>query len=182
MYHNLIMSLIAPLLINSTSVYPSYKMNIPHILEAITKYKCNTISISPKNLLDLFNSLKNSEVKYDISSIEFIISSGQPISQELINQIKNEWNVHNIMSAYGMTEIGYVICTDFTERKDKQMNYAGKSLPFIEFKVVDEITREIVPFNEIGQLMVRGYSVTRGYFNNEEKTKDALDSDGWYSF
>lgn len=47
-------------------------------------------------------------------------------------------------------------------------------------KIVDPLTGEVLPLGELGELMVRGHCVMKGYWGDEDKTKECLTADGWY--
>ena len=66
-----------------------------------------------------------------------------------------------------------------TFRPELYQNSVGKSTPFSECKIVNPETGKIQPIGVEGELYVRGYSVSPGYWNDEAKTKEAFDENGW---
>jgi acyl-CoA synthetase (AMP-forming)/AMP-acid ligase II len=179
MYHigSTLISTIGALRTAKQTIYPPAKFDHGKILKEISFYKCNTLSASPKNLHDLLVASECNN--YDLSNLEYIISAGQRVPQDLIDKVKKKWNVNKFCIVYGMTEIHSAIMSDLNGRTNKNLNYIGRPMPFIEYKIVDERDHKIVPFNEIGQLWIKGYNVTKGYFNNHEKNKETFDENGW---
>lgn len=165
---------------NQTFVFPSFKLSPIDALESVVKYKCNLLVAFPKialNILDL-----NRERKLDISRLVMMFCGGQNESAELIDRIKHETNCWMFGSGYGMTELGSLSGFKYSLRSYKQKHYKGcigQPSPFTECKIVDPETGQIQPLNTKGELHVRGYNVTRGYWNDPEITSKSLDSEGW---
>ena len=81
--------------------------------------------------------------------------------------------------AYGMTETSPVsFQSDVDDPVDKRVATVGRAHPHVEVKIIDEQGRT-VPVGQSGELCTRGYSVMRGYWNDEARTAEALDNEGW---
>jgi long-subunit acyl-CoA synthetase (AMP-forming) len=84
---------------------------------------------------------------------------------------------------FAMTEllVATSICVrDPREDKSRRNLSVGDALPFHELKVIDLTTDEILPHNQTGQLCVKSFCTTNGYWEDEAKTKEILTSDGWF--
>ena len=82
--------------------------------------------------------------------------------------------------AYGMTETSPVRCqTRRDDDLDRRTATIGRAAPHIEIKIVDPITGETVERGMPGEFCTRGYSVMLGYWEDPEKTAEAIDADGW---
>jgi fatty-acyl-CoA synthase len=72
--------------------------------------------------------------------------------------------------------------TTFQDEK-KSFSYAfesvGRTLPFCESKIIDPKSGRMVPLNTDGELCVRGPHIIRGYWDEPEKSKETIDSNGW---
>ena len=85
-----------------------------------------------------------------------------------------------VQIAYGMTETSPVSTqTKVGTSLDKQVSTVGQVLAHIEVKVIDEANGRVVPVGAPGELCTRGYSVMLKYWNDEEKTKQAIDEARW---
>jgi fatty-acyl-CoA synthase len=88
-------------------------------------------------------------------------------------------HLSEITIAYGMTEtspVSFQCSTD--DPIERRVSTVGRVLPHIEVKIVDAEGR-IVPRGTAGELLTRGYSVMLGYWDDEEKTREAIDAAGW---
>lgn len=120
-----------------------------------------------------------SEQKYDLSSLRTGIIAGSTCSSQVIKMIRQEMGCQ-ILISYGLTETSSAITfTRFTDNEKAGTETVGKSVPGSEIKIVDESHQE-VPIGEIGELACRGIGVMKGYYNMPQKTKEVMDSDGWY--
>jgi len=88
--------------------------------------------------------------------------------------------MEEVSIAYGMTETSPVSTQTRTDDDlDRRTATIGRVHPHVEVKIVDPATGETVERGEPGEFCTRGYSVMLGYWNDEEKTKEAVDADGW---
>ena len=88
-------------------------------------------------------------------------------------------NMHEVTIAYGMTETSPVSTQCATDDPvERRVSTVGQVLPHIEIKIIDA-EGKAVPRGETGEFCTRGYSVMKGYWNDEEKTAEAIDEGGW---
>lgn len=167
---------------NITIVFPSYKLDIIDMFQAIQKYKCNWLWALSKIFLNFLNHPMR--IKFDLSSLETIGAGGQLVTDELMKRAKLELGVKYFKIGYGMTEIIGIsnYAFDLTKLPENRDNAVGKLCPFVEAKIVNPENGQIQPLNKEGELHVRGYNVTKGYYNDPEMTKKVIDSNGWLIF
>jgi fatty-acyl-CoA synthase len=92
----------------------------------------------------------------------------------------NDMNMAEVSIAYGMTETSPVSCQTRTDDDlERRTETIGRAAPHVEIKIVDPATGETVPRGEPGEFCTRGYSVMIGYWNDDERTAEAVDADGW---
>jgi fatty-acyl-CoA synthase len=117
--------------------------------------------------------------KYDLSSLRTGIIAAAPCPVEIVRRIRFEMNC-DIVVAYGLSETSPTLTmTGFDDDDIVRSETVGKVLPGAEVKVVDHNRRE-VPTGEVGELACRGFGVMKGYYNMPEKTREAIDQDGWF--
>jgi len=115
----------------------------------------------------------------DLSSLRTGIIAGAPCPAELMKRIMHEMHMTEITIAYGMTETGPVSTqTSTTDPLVRRVETVGRVLPHTEIKVVDTDGR-ITPRGTPGELLTRGYCVMPKYWNDSEKTAEAIDEAGW---
>jgi acyl-CoA synthetase (AMP-forming)/AMP-acid ligase II len=97
----------------------------------------------------------------------------------LVEDVQRHLGVERVQSGYGLTEAsGLVSLCGPPDFPEVITNTVGKPLPGIEVRIVDEENREL-PANQPGEILVRGYAVMRGYLDDPEETKRAIDAAGW---
>jgi fatty-acyl-CoA synthase len=113
----------------------------------------------------------------DFSRVRWLISGGAPLPTWIIETYQSRGVAFK--QGYGLTEVG-VNCFSMTvEESASHPGSIGKPLMFTETRLIDEDGREVAA-GEVGELLLRGLHVCRGYWNNPEATAVALDSDGWF--
>ncbi len=96
-----------------------------------------------------------------------------------MKRLIKDMHLREITIAYGMTETSPVsFQTSVHDPVERRVSTVGRVLPHTEVKIVDENDR-VVPVGVSGELLTRGYCVMRGYWNDPQKTRDAIDAAGW---
>ena len=117
---------------------------------------------------------------YDLSSLRTGIMAGSPCPVEVMKRVIAEMNMSEVAIAYGMTETSPV--STMTRADDdlaRRTETVGGVMPHLEVKVVDPYTGRTVPRGETGELCTRGYSVMLGYWEQPDKTTEAIDAARW---
>jgi fatty-acyl-CoA synthase len=92
----------------------------------------------------------------------------------------DDMHLSEITIAYGMTETSPVSCQSSTTTPlDKRVSTVGQVQPHLEVKIIDADSGAVVAPGQSGELCTRGYSVMHGYWDDPEKTAEAIDADGW---
>jgi fatty-acyl-CoA synthase len=106
--------------------------------------------------------------------------AGSPCPVEVMKRVMNEMGMAEVTIAYGMTETSPVSCHTRTDDDlERRVSTIGRVHPHLEIAIVDPETDRILPRGERGEFRTRGYSVMRGYWNEPEKTAEAIDEAGW---
>ncbi|MET8677834.1 AMP-binding protein [Streptomyces sp. NPDC004647] len=147
-------------------------------LNAVERERCTslygvpTMFIAELNLPDF--------ATYDLSSLRTGIMAGSPCPAEVMKRVVAEMHMAEVSICYGMTETSPV--STQTRREDdleRRTGTVGRVLPHIEVKVVDPATGVTVQRGEPGELCTRGYSVMLGYWQEPERTAEAIDAGRW---
>ncbi|MBM3491915.1 MAG: AMP-binding protein [Alphaproteobacteria bacterium] len=84
------------------------------------------------------------------------------------------------VSGWGMTESwAFATCSFTNSSEEQRVEASGFAMPGYEFRIVDPTTGRDLPAGEPGELLCRGYTVTRGYYNKPKETAEAIDAEGW---
>jgi fatty-acyl-CoA synthase len=117
---------------------------------------------------------------FDLSSLRTGIMAGSPCPTEVMKQCVSAMHMEEVTICYGMTETSPVSTqTDADDPLDKRVGSVGRVHPHVEIKVVDPLTGRVVDRGESGELCTRGYSVMLGYWEDAERTAEAIDRAGW---
>ncbi len=117
--------------------------------------------------------------KFDLSSLRTGIMAGAPCPIEVMKRVVKDMHMEEITIAYGMTETSPVSFQSGTaDPIERRVSTVGRIHPHLEVKAVDEMGRA-VPRGTPGELCTRGYSVMLGYWDDPEKTDEAIDRHGW---
>ena len=117
---------------------------------------------------------------FDLSTLRTGVMAGSICPVEVMKRCIDDMNMAEVSICYGMTETSPVSCqTRSDDDLDRRTATIGRVHPHVEVKVVDPVSGETVPRGEPGELCTRGYSVMLGYWDEPEKTAEAIDEDGW---
>ncbi|WP_019414705.1 AMP-binding protein [Paenisporosarcina sp. TG20] len=148
------------------------------VLQAVQDEKCTALHGVPTMFIAELNhpDYKN----YDTSTLRTGIMAGSPCPIEVMKKVINDMGASEITICYGLTEASPVITqTQSDDAIEKRVATVGKPHPNVEVKIIDPETNEELPVGTPGELCTRGYLVMKGYYNNEEATHAAIDSEGW---
>ena len=117
---------------------------------------------------------------YDVSTLRTGIMAGSPCPVEVMKQVIDKMGMREVAICYGMTETSPV--STMTRSDDdlaRRTETVGRVMPHLEVKVVDPVTGRPVPRGRAGELCTRGYSVMLGYWEQDDKTDEAIDAARW---
>jgi fatty-acyl-CoA synthase len=118
--------------------------------------------------------------EYDLSSLRTGIMAGSPCPVEVMRRVIERMHMSEVGIAYGMTETSPVSTqTAFDDPVEKRVGSVGRVGPHLEVKIIDPVTGDTVARGERGEFCTRGYSVMKGYWNDPERTAEAVDAGGW---
>ncbi|HKW52487.1 MAG TPA: AMP-binding protein [Stellaceae bacterium] len=179
LYHcfGMVLGNLACLTHGSAMVYPSEGFDPLATLEAVEAERCTALYGVPTMFIA---ELGHPEFKrFDLSSLRTGIMAGSPCPIEVMKRCVAEMNMREVTIAYGMTETSPVStqtsCDDPLERR---VGTVGRVHPHVEVKIVDGEGR-IVPPGMPGELCTRGYSVMLSYWDDAERTAEAIDRARW---
>jgi fatty-acyl-CoA synthase len=117
---------------------------------------------------------------YDLRSLRTGIMGGSPCPVEVMKRVINEMHMDSVAICYGMTETSPVATqTRADDDLERRTSTVGRVMPHVEVKVIDPATGQVAPVGTPGELCTRGYSVMLGYWEEPEKTAEAIDGGGW---
>lgn len=179
LYHcfGMVMGNLGCLTHGATMVYPAEAFEPLAVLETVAQEKCTGLYGVPTMFIAALDHPRFAD--FDLSSLRTGIMAGSPCPIEVMKRVIGKMNMAEVTIAYGMTETSPVSFQSGTDDPiDRRVSTVGRVQPHLEVKIVDNEGR-IVPRGQAGELCTRGYSVMLGYWNDENKTREAIDAGGW---
>ena len=162
----------------TTMVIPAPGFDPEITLATIAAERCTGVYGVPTMFIAMQNHPTFAD--HDLSSLRTGIMAGSICPVEVMKRCVNDMHMAEVSIAYGMTETSPVSCqTRADDDLDRRTATIGRVHPHVEVKVVDPVTGETVERGQTGELCTRGYSVMLGYWEDEAKTAEAIDADGW---
>ncbi|GIH79985.1 fatty-acyl-CoA synthase [Planobispora longispora] len=157
-------------------VLPSPGFDPEAALRAVQQERCTSLYGVPT----MFIAELAVAAEYDLSSLRTGIMAGSPCPVEVMKRVVGEMHMSEVAICYGMTETSPV--STMTGRDDgleRRTGTVGRVVPHLEVKIVDPDTGRPVRRGEPGELCTRGYSVMLGYWQEPDKTAEAVDAARW---
>ncbi|MET7995170.1 AMP-binding protein [Amycolatopsis sp. NPDC005232] len=147
-------------------------------LEAVEAERCTSLYGVPTMFIAELNHPDFGE--FDLSSLRTGIMAGSPCPVEVMKQVIDRMGMTEVSICYGMTETSPVSTqTRADDSVERRVSTVGRVGPHLESKVVDPETGLTVPRGVPGELCTRGYSVMLGYWEQPDKTAEAIDAARW---
>ncbi len=179
LYHcfGMVLSNLACVSHGACMVFPGEGFDAREVLETVQAERCTalhgvpTMFIAELGLPDFG--------RYDLSSLRTGIMAGAPCPIEVMKQVVRDMGMREVTIAYGMTETSPVsFQSGVDDPLERRVATVGRIHPHVEVKIIGERGETLRP-GEKGELCTRGYSVMRGYWDEPEKTAEAIDAAGW---
>ena len=162
----------------ATIVYPAPAFDPLATLETIQAERCTSLYGVPTMFIA---ELAHPEFdRFDLSSLRTGIMAGSPCPVEVMKQAMSTMHMDEVTICYGMTETSPVSTqTAADDSVEHRVGTVGRVHPHVEVKIVDPGSGLTVPRGGTGELCTRGYSVMLGYWEEPDKTAQAIDAAGW---
>ncbi|WP_244847525.1 AMP-binding protein [Caballeronia sp. SL2Y3] len=178
LYHcfGMVLAVLACVSTGAAMVFPGEAFDPAATLAAVSEEGCTALHGVPTMFIA---ELDHPDfAKYDLSRLRTGIMAGSPCPIETMKRVVSKMHLNEITIAYGMTETSPVsFQSSTTDPLGKRTATVGRIQPHLEVKIVDALG-QIVPVGQTGELCTRGYSVMKGYWGDEAKTREAI-VDGW---
>jgi fatty-acyl-CoA synthase len=179
-----------PVLYVGGALIPQAEFDAVATLRAIERHRATEVLFVPTMTLAVLEALH--EGTYDLSSLRVVFSSGGQSPVRIWQQVRDDFGVEEVFTAYGMTETtASTTCTRPDDPLDRLATTNGCFKPagaagdpefgglLAVYKTIDPGSGKDLPLGTEGELVARGPIVTRGYYNKPEETAAAFNDDGW---
>ena len=162
----------------ATMVIPAEAYDPVLTMQTVQQEGCTALYGVPTMFIAELEHPRFSE--FDFSSLRTGIMAGSPCPVEIMKKVQTVMHIPEMTIAYGMTETSPVSTQCTTDDPlERRVATVGRVHPHVEIKIVDPESGAVVPQGTPGELCSRGYMVMRGYWNNEEATRQAIDAARW---
>ncbi len=179
LYHcfGMVLANLACIAHGATMVFPAAGFDPLSVLETVAAERCTALHGVPTMFIAELEHPRFAE--FDLSSLRTGIMAGAPCPVEIMRRVIDKMHMREITIAYGMTETSPVSFQSTPDDPlERRVSTVGRVLPHLEVKIVDA-DGTVVPRGARGELCTRGYSVMLGYWDESEKTAEAIDAEGW---
>ena len=178
LYHcfGMVLSVLACVSTGAQMVFPGEAFDPGATLAAVAAERCTALHGVPTMFIA---ELDHTDfARFDLKTLRTGIMAGAPCPIETMKRVVSQMNMGEVTIAYGMTETSPVsFQSSTTDPLERRVSTVGRIQPHLEAKVVD-ISGAVLPVGQSGELWVRGYSVMRGYWGDDERTRETV-VDGW---
>jgi len=168
--------LLASILVGA-SVYPMATLDVDLLMEIVEEERITVLPGPPT----LYATILDHPARgaHDLSSLRLAVTGAANVPVELIRRMSDELGFETVLTAYGLTEAtGTVTMCRRGDSDEVVSKTSGRAIPGTEVRVVDPDGNPLGP-GQAGEVVVRGYNVMAGYFEDPDQTASVIDSEGW---
>jgi len=179
LYHcfGMVLGVLSCAAVGATMVFPAPTFEAESTLEALQAQRCTVLHGVPTMFQAMLDHARFHD--FDLGALRTGIMAGAPCPIETMRRVVSAMNMHEVTIAYGMTETSPISMQSAVDDPvEKRVSTVGRIQPHVEVKIVDADGR-IVPVGVKGELCTRGYLVMRGYWEDEQRTRESIDGSGW---
>ena len=179
LYHcfGMVLGVLAAVTHGAAMVFPSEAFEPYATLQAVAEERCTALHGVPTMFIAELDHPQFGE--FDLSSLRTGIMAGAPCPITVMRRVVAEMHMRDITICYGMTETSPVsFQTSVEDPLEKRVTTVGRVHPHVQVKLLDEHGK-VPPRGEPGEICTRGYSVMRGYWDDPQRTAEAVDAGGW---
>ncbi|MFZ5615703.1 MAG: AMP-binding protein [Pseudomonadota bacterium] len=179
LYHcfGMVMGVLGCMTHGAAMVFPDEAFEPQSVLDAVEQERCTALYGVPTMFIA---ELDHPSFKgRDLSSLRTGVMAGAPCPADVMRRVIADMHMREVTICYGMTETSPVSFQSMPDDDlERRVSSVGRIHPFVEVKIVGAKGRTL-PRGQQGELLTRGYSVMRGYWGDEERTREAIDDAGW---
>jgi fatty-acyl-CoA synthase len=179
LYHcfGMVLGVLTCTAVGAGMVFPGEGFDAEATLAAVARYKCTALHGVPTMFIAQLDH--PNFANYDTSTLRTGIMAGAPCPIDTMRAVIDRMHMGEVTIGYGMTETSPLSFQSRTDDPiDRRVSTVGRILPHVEVKIVDA-NGKVARIGESGELCTRGYGVMRGYWDDPERSADAIDTAGW---
>jgi acyl-CoA synthetase (AMP-forming)/AMP-acid ligase II len=164
-------------LMQGATIVPEPVFDVEKVLATVAREHITVLPGPPTLYQSILDHPRRAE--HDLRSLRLAVTGAAVVPVELIRRMRSELTFDTVLTAYGLTEsTGTVTMCRRGDEPETIAQTSGRAIPGLEVHVVDDARSER-PRGEPGEIVVRGYTVVSGYFEDPDATAEAIDEEGW---
>jgi len=166
--------MLAPIVSGCTMIVQPY-FDAGEALELMERHQCNVLMGHQPHFIEYLNHP-------DLKKRKLVLGKGMIFASPEINKrVYDEMGIKKLISPYGLTEthIGGTVC-EMEDPLELRMTTVGRPMPGVEMGIRQPEGKDFLPAGEPGEVCFKGWCITKGYFDDPQKTAEALDHEGWF--
>ncbi len=164
-------------IMRGATVYPLAVFDLDTVLDTVERERITVLPGPPTLLQDVLDAPDRDA--RDLSSLRLTITGSASVPASLIRRLRDEMSFDTVLTGYGLTETSAVVSVSrHDDDPETAAEWAGQAVADTEVRAVDD-DGQAVPVGEPGEILVRGYNVMRGYWDDPDATAATIDADGW---
>jgi acyl-CoA synthetase (AMP-forming)/AMP-acid ligase II len=164
-------------LLKGATIIPHAVFDVPAIMRRVVEERVSMLPGAPAIYQTM---LDHPDIgSFDLSSLRLAVTGAAVVPVEMVRRMYGELGFETVVTGYGLTEAtGIATMCRHDDDPETIAGTCGRAIPGVEVRVVDDKGGEL-PRGEPGEVVVRGYNVMAGYFDEPEETAAAIDGEGW---
>jgi fatty-acyl-CoA synthase len=166
--------MLAPIVSGCTMIVQPY-FDAGEALELMERHRCNVLMGHQPHFIEYLNHP-------ELKKRKLVLEKGMIFASPEVNKrVYDEMGIKKLISPYGLTEthIGGTAC-EMDDPLELRMTTVGRPMPGVEIGIRQPEGTEFLPTREAGEVCFKGWCITKGYFDDPQKTAEALDDEGWF--
>jgi fatty-acyl-CoA synthase len=166
--------MLAPIVSGCTMIVQPY-FDAGEALELMERHRCNVLMGHQPHFIEYLNHP-------ELKKRKLVLEKGLIFASPEVNKrVYDEMGIKKLISPYGLTEthIGGTAC-EMDDPLELRMTTVGRPMPGVEIGIRQPEGTEFLPTREAGEVCFKGWCITKGYFDDPQKTAEALDDEGWF--
>jgi fatty-acyl-CoA synthase len=166
--------MLAPIVSGCTMIVQPY-FDAGEALELMERHRCNVLMGHQPHFIEYLNHP-------ELKKRELVLEKGMIFASPEVNKrVYDEMGIKKLISPYGLTEthIGGTVC-EMDDPLELRMTTVGRPMPGVEMGIRQPEGKAFLPPGEAGEVCFKGWCITKGYFDDPQKTAEALDHEGWF--
>lgn len=166
--------MLGPIVSGCTMIVQPY-FDAGEALELMERHRCNVLMGHQPHYIEYLNHP-------DLKKRKLLLEKGMIFASPEVNRrVYDEMGIKKLISPYGLTEthIGGTAC-EIDDPVERRMSTVGRPMPGVEVGIRQPDGKEFLPDGQPGEVCMRGWCTTKGYFDDPPRTAEALDDEGWF--